>query len=75
MNATLIDSKPVAIPEMTLNMARRNMPADDFARYAAVQMYQITYRSEGLIANRASLDSGHWVPPYRAGCVDWRPLS
>ncbi|MFY8001437.1 MAG: alpha/beta hydrolase family protein [Candidatus Kapaibacteriota bacterium] len=48
MNATLIDSKPVAIPEMTLNMARRNMPADDFARYAAVQMYQITYWSEGL---------------------------
>lgn len=47
-NGTLIDSRPVAIPESTLNMARRGMATDDFARYAAVQMHELTYWSEGL---------------------------
>jgi dipeptidyl aminopeptidase/acylaminoacyl peptidase len=47
-NGTLIDSTPVAIPETTMNMARRNMPADDFARYSAVQLHKLSYWSEGL---------------------------
>jgi dipeptidyl aminopeptidase/acylaminoacyl peptidase len=47
-NGTLIDSTPVAIPGTTMNMARRNMPTDDFARYSAVQLHKLTYWSEGL---------------------------
>lgn len=48
INGTLIDSRPVALPEMTLSMARRSMRAEDFARYSAVQMHELTYWSEGL---------------------------
>ncbi len=47
-SGTLIDSRPVPIPETTLNMARRSMTADDFAQYAAVQLHELTYWSEGL---------------------------
>ncbi|MCU0427750.1 MAG: prolyl oligopeptidase family serine peptidase [Candidatus Kapabacteria bacterium] len=47
-NGTLIDSRPVTMPDSTLNMARRSMTEEDFTRYAAVQMHELTYWSEGL---------------------------
>ena len=47
-NGTLIDSRLVPVPSSALNMARRNMTDDDFARYAAVQLHELTYWSEGL---------------------------
>ena len=47
-SGTLIDSRPVPVPETTINMARRSMAADDFARYAAVQLHELTYWSEGM---------------------------
>jgi dipeptidyl aminopeptidase/acylaminoacyl peptidase len=48
INGTLIDSRLVSVPSSALNMARRNMADEDFSRYAAVQLYELTYWSEGL---------------------------
>ncbi|MCS6807661.1 MAG: prolyl oligopeptidase family serine peptidase [Bacteroidota bacterium] len=47
-NGTLLDSRPIEIPISSLAMARRTLRNDDFSRYAAVQMHEITYWSEGL---------------------------
>jgi dipeptidyl aminopeptidase/acylaminoacyl peptidase len=47
-NGTLIDSRPVAMAEGVLSMSRRSMTAEDFASFAAVQMHELTYWSEGL---------------------------
>jgi dipeptidyl aminopeptidase/acylaminoacyl peptidase len=47
-NGTLIDSRPVAVPDTVLSMSRRSMAAEDFTRLSAVQLYELTYWSEGL---------------------------
>jgi dipeptidyl aminopeptidase/acylaminoacyl peptidase len=47
-NGTLIDSRPVAIPDSIRSMSRRSMPTDDFARFEALQLYELTYWSMGL---------------------------
>ena len=48
INGTLIDSRPVAIPDGITSMSRRTMTVEDFASFAAVQMHELTYWSEGL---------------------------
>ncbi len=47
-NGTLIDSRPVAIPDNILSMSRRSMTSDDFASFSAIQLHELTYWSEGL---------------------------
>ena len=47
-DGTLVASEAVAVPQSQLNIARRSMTAEDFARFAAVQLHSITYLSGGL---------------------------
>lgn len=47
-DGTLLDAQRVDVPATALNMARRSMDGDAFARYAAVSLYDITYASQGL---------------------------
>ncbi len=48
-NGILLDSKKIEPPKSALSMAKRSMNESDFAHYAAVQMYEITYSSDGLL--------------------------
>lgn len=50
-NGTLIESRLIPNPENLLSIAKRSMTPDDYARYASVQMYAITYMSDGLKIN------------------------
>ncbi|RMF32581.1 MAG: alpha/beta fold hydrolase [Chlorobiota bacterium] len=47
-NGTLLESRPVPMPATTRNIMRRRLSPDAFARFEQVQMYAITYWSEGL---------------------------
>ncbi|MBL7997154.1 MAG: alpha/beta fold hydrolase [Candidatus Kapabacteria bacterium] len=47
-DGTLLSSAPVAMPAAIRNMMKRAMSATDFAAFSAVQMFHITYASEGL---------------------------
>lgn len=47
-NGTLLDSAPVAMPPSIRNVMRRAMSEADFAAFQAVQMFSISYLSEGL---------------------------
>ncbi len=48
-NGILLDSKRIEHPKSALSMAKRSMNAEEYARFAAVQMYEITYSSDGLL--------------------------
>lgn len=47
-NGTLLESRPVSLPEQALSMAERSMSADDYSRYASISLHDITYLSDGL---------------------------
>lgn len=47
-DGTLLESTPVPIPASSYSMAKRSMPTEDYERFAAVQLYQLTYMSDGL---------------------------
>ncbi len=47
-NGTLLESNLLPNPQNLLSIAKRSMTPDDYARYASVQMYTITYMSNGL---------------------------
>ena len=47
-NGTLLESHLLPNPHNLLSIAHRSMNADDYTRYASVQMYAITYMSNGL---------------------------
>lgn len=47
-DGTLVASEPIPIPQTQLNIARRSMSAEDFVRFEHVQLYGITYLSQGL---------------------------
>jgi dipeptidyl aminopeptidase/acylaminoacyl peptidase len=48
VDATLLDSTPVVVPPSSLSMAKRSMLPEDFERFAAVQLHELTYASDGL---------------------------
>lgn len=48
-NGILLDSKRIEHPKTALSIAKRSMSAEEYARYEAVQMYEITYSSDGLL--------------------------
>lgn len=50
-DGTLLASSPVPMPASTRNIMRRRLLADEFARLEHVQMYAISYWSEGLRIN------------------------
>ncbi len=47
-NGALLDSTPVEMPASILSMQKRALKSEDFKRFLQVQMYEITYMSEGL---------------------------
>jgi dipeptidyl aminopeptidase/acylaminoacyl peptidase len=47
-NGVLLDSKPVALPESVFRTAKRTMPKEDYERFAATHLHELTYASEGL---------------------------
>ncbi|MCS7000463.1 MAG: alpha/beta fold hydrolase [Bacteroidota bacterium] len=47
-DGTLLAAQPVPMPASTRSIMRRRLSAEEFARYEQVQMYAITYVSEGL---------------------------
>jgi dipeptidyl aminopeptidase/acylaminoacyl peptidase len=48
VDGLLLDSTPVVAPPSSLSMAKRSMPPEDFERFAAVQLHELTYASDGL---------------------------
>lgn len=48
ISGTLLSSTPVAIPSSIATMMKRSLSAPDFARFSAVQMFEIGYASDGL---------------------------
>lgn len=44
----LIDAQLRTFPPMAFSMAQRSMPAEDYQRFAATRLYEITYLNEGL---------------------------
>jgi dipeptidyl aminopeptidase/acylaminoacyl peptidase len=47
-NGLLIESHAIPIPASVLSMMKRSLSAEDFANFSAVQLFSITYMSQGL---------------------------
>lgn len=65
-DGTLLARSPVPMPATTRNIMRRRLSADEFARFEQVQMYAITYWSEGLRINGFLALPPPTSPPYPA---------
>lgn len=50
-NGTLIESTLLPNPHNLLSIAKRSMSSDEYLQYSSVQMYAITYMSDGLKIN------------------------
>lgn len=66
MKKRIVSLTPVPLPTTSVNMARRAMSADDFARFQAVRLFALTYLSDGLKICGWLTVPGHDAPSYPA---------